>query len=240
MKNSRCIRCVLALLFIFWAILVSAQQDAKTLFQEGKALFQQKKWSEACSKFESITATTPGSDEVWYVIGLCKLKLDDGNGARKALDCISDKRMDLKEKLSRHLKATAGKRLSKIPIPGIAGTSTNEVSAKPEPETQTDDPICRANRKVIAGAITMYSMDNAIKEKLSHNIFDLLKQQNLLSRAPECPQEGTSSIYQKGSNIRVVCSVHGSDDESCTRLYNSHIAMSDELASQIPEYKEEE
>ena len=224
-------RCLLAFFLAFSAVFALAQQDAKTLFQEGKALFKQEKWDEACSKFEIITSTNSGADEVWYAIGLCKLKLYDGNGARKALDRISSNRMDLKEKLARQLKATASERLSKIPIPSINTASTNSDSAKPEPEPEklTDDPICQANRKVIAGAITMYSMDNTVKEKLPQNIFDLLKNQNLLSKAPECPQEGTFSIYQKDANIRVVCSVHGSDDESGTQLYKSQIAMPEEV-----------
>ncbi|MBU1105581.1 MAG: hypothetical protein KKB51_02850 [Candidatus Riflebacteria bacterium] len=180
MKNFYQIRCLLAFLLIFWAICASAQQDAKTLYQEGKALFKQEKWDEACSKFEIITATTSGNDEIWYAIGLCKIKLSDENGARKALNRISNNRMDLKEKLAKYLKATASKRLSEMPMHPRTGTATNNNAAKPGPENLTDDPICKANRKVIAAAITMYSMDNVARGKLPHNIFDLLKHQNLL------------------------------------------------------------
>jgi TPR repeat protein len=227
-KNSRT-SYFLAAVMLLLTIGLLAQSD--NLFNEGKALFKQKKWAEACSKFEAITKNSSDTDEVWYAIGLCKIKLDDGNGARKALSRISDKRMDLKQKLAKYLKATASKRLSKIPIPPPPknGSINKKPSKRPETRQLPDDPICKANRKVVAGAITMYSMDNEVKGQLPADIFELLQTQHLLQKPPECPNEGIFSIFQKGSDVRVECSLHGSDDESCISLYKTEISMQEEV-----------
>jgi len=224
-------RYLVIVVMFFLAMPCLAQSEKTNLFAEGKALFKQKKWAEACSKFETITKNSSGTDEVWYVIGLCKLKLDDGNGARKALARISEKRMDLREKLAKYIKATASKRLSKIPIPPPPknGQTSNSQSTNPQIKKLPDDPICKANRRVITGAITMYSMDNVVQGQLPANIFELLKAQHLLQNAPECPSEGVFCIYQKGGDIRVACSLHGSDADNCVKIDEVKIVMEKEI-----------
>ena len=66
-KNSRK-SYFLAAVMLLLTIGLLAQSD--NLFNEGKALFKQKKWAEACSKFEANTKNSSDTDEVWYAIGL--------------------------------------------------------------------------------------------------------------------------------------------------------------------------
>ena len=58
--------------------------DVTTLIQEGNGLAKAKKWEEALECYRAASALAPDNPEIWFLIGCCYFKMNDGPRAREA------------------------------------------------------------------------------------------------------------------------------------------------------------